>query len=389
MGGPQNIPDSAFPFPGAGPPPKGVTPNFTNPPSIGWKFEAAAWPLWTIGFIFVLLRLYSGIHTGQGRIKWDNVFMAFAIVLALARVIILTVEVEKYGMGRHVWNLPRPWMTIHRSIIYIGDMFYLPSMMFAKLSILLVYKRLFGISRSLRMVVYFMMGLMVVYTVVMLFIYGFNCRPPYEYWGWHMTMDVAWTESHCFDFPTMNLGMGGVNIITDTVILLLPMPFVWKLQLRPMQKFGLCLVFGAGAFTVAASCVREYFVYATERNADQSYNEVIQTTWLTVELMVGIIAVSLPAIGPVYQKVIRDSRIGTSLRNLLSRLTPSKNSSQASHNSRAPRISTMAFTGQRSWLHTTQSHSSAGSGIVPLTNNYSRSGEYARSPADPTLATQV
>lgn len=107
--------------------------------------------------------------------------------------------------------------------------------------------------------------------------------------------------------------------------------------------------------------------------------------------MVGIIAVSLPAIGPVYQQVIRNSRFGSSLRNLLSRLTPSRNSSQASRHDRdrAPRISTMAFTEQRSWLHATRSQDSASSGIVPLTTNYSPQEKYARSPADPTLATQV
>ncbi|KAL1965539.1 hypothetical protein VTN77DRAFT_5622 [Rasamsonia byssochlamydoides] len=316
---PINPPPGSLPFPGAGPPPPGVIPNLVNPPTIGHKVEAAGWALWTVALFVVSLRTYASARQGKGRLGWDNVLIIVALILALSRIIILTVEVEVYGMGRHIWDLPIAWTSKHRSLLYIADMIYLIAMMCAKLSILLIYLRLFGVYNAFRFVAWGMMAVIVVYSWTVFFVYAFSCNP--VYWAWHVTLDEAWNARHCINFLPLNTAMGAVNIATDVVLLMLPLRMVWKVQMRTAQKLGLTLVFGTGLFTVAAACVREYFVVSTEKNSDQSYTEVPEALWLTIELMVGIVAASLPAIGPLYQHIIRDSRLATSIRNLISRVS--------------------------------------------------------------------
>ena len=50
----------------------------------------------------------------------------------------------------------------------------------------------------------------------------------------------------------------GIHIVTDIIILILPMPVLYRLQLDKRLRVGIMLIFGVGIFVIATSSARVY-----------------------------------------------------------------------------------------------------------------------------------
>ncbi len=72
----------------------------------------------------------------------------------------------------------------------------------------------------------------------------FMCLPVAYFW------DKAIPGGHCLPEQPVWFGNGAMNIATDLMILILPMPTFSKLQLAKKQKIGLMMVLGLGGVLV-------------------------------------------------------------------------------------------------------------------------------------------
>jgi hypothetical protein len=234
------------------------------------------------------------------------------------------VAVYRYGLGRHVWDV-RPEHFAHiRNSQFIMDMVYLVGIMWAKISILLLYVKVFHIRRRFRWFCYFMMAITSAYCTTFFFIYAFDCKP--VYYNWHFDP----MHYDCIDITHVKMATGAVNILTDLIIVLMPLPLVLQLHLAKAQKVGLFLVFSTGFFILITTIVREVFVVRTSREFDQPWSVTDEVTWLTVELNVGIICVTMPVLAPIWRKAIA-CRLGLSyIRSLLSSARSTKDLSKLS-----------------------------------------------------------
>ena len=82
-------------------------------------------------------------------------------------------------------------------------------------------------------------GNLAFYTIAFLLIM-FECIP----------LDKAWNPKikggHCIDLQAASLAAGAVNVVSDFLILLLPMLAIWRLRMSPKQKIGISAVFATG-----------------------------------------------------------------------------------------------------------------------------------------------
>lgn len=53
-----------------------------------------------------------------------------------------------------------------------------------------------------------------------------------------------------------------LNLMTDLIIILIPIPIIWPLKITLARKLGLMLMFCAGIFVMIAAILRVYFVMA-------------------------------------------------------------------------------------------------------------------------------
>ena len=229
-----------------------------------------------------------------------------AVLFGLTRVIMVTIEINHFGIGRHIWDIPGKNFPQIWHIFDIEDMVYCFAILCAKLSILSFYLTIFGINKTFRWAVYATMTLTTLYLLVSFFTYVFHCG----------VRSWEGTQTNCLDGITQEIAIGGFNIATDLTILLLPLPQLWGLQLNRSRKIGLFIVFLLGSFTLVATIVREVFAITTLSTVDQSWNTSDVVVWKTVEMCVGVICSNLLT-GPFILRYLVNTPIGSSIHRYI------------------------------------------------------------------------
>ena len=115
---------------------------------------------------------------------------------------------------------------------------YRPSVAAVKISVLLLYRRIFP-QKRFRILLYWYGAFVLVYTTLFVLLDMFHCRPVYRAWS---TMD----KSSCLDMDTTWVVGGSLNAITDIAALCLPMPLLWQLHLTKEKRLQLMGVFLLG-----------------------------------------------------------------------------------------------------------------------------------------------
>ena len=113
-----------------------------------------------------------------------------------------------------------------------------------KLSVLFLYTRLFGI-KTFRYLSYTLMGITVAYCISFLVVFLTTCSPD---------ISQLWNprpDGHCRNLNVGQLGSVSTNLAIDCLTLILPMPFLWNLQMRLRNKIVVTVVFSFGLLYVA------------------------------------------------------------------------------------------------------------------------------------------
>ena len=119
-------------------------------------------------------------------------------------------------------------------------------------SVVALYIRIFR-TRSFRVTCYIVHCINVVFFVTAILAACLLCRPIARYWD----LSVRGT---CGDEVSTDLYLGIVNLLLDILIVILPMPVLWGLQMAVNKKVMLSGMFGLG------------LVYALAEELDSAFN---------------------------------------------------------------------------------------------------------------------
>lgn len=197
-----------------------------------------------IAIIAVSLRLASR-RLCKAAILADDYVCFAALIFALGEVTGGLMCV-RYGGGKHAVLLKNP-ETFAKWVI-TTEVFYNAAITTIKLSILLLYGRLFPLLQLRRIL--WSVGVFVIscwLTITLLTI--FQCRPIRAAW------DLS-VKGHCLRLNVAYIVLGTCNTITDMIALCLPMPLIWRLHTNKSRKVQLIGVFSLGALTCGVSLYR-------------------------------------------------------------------------------------------------------------------------------------
>jgi hypothetical protein len=141
---------------------------------------------------------------------------------------------------------------------------YGPTALFTKASILLFLSRVFKPLETANRIIYAFLGLMAVYYIPILFLKAFICRPIAKFWD-------PQTEGQCFDQRALILADAVISVISDFVVLLLPVPFTLKLQVPGRAKLRIAILFGAGGVACICSIIRLIDIALHGQSPDATY----------------------------------------------------------------------------------------------------------------------
>ncbi|KAI5920364.1 hypothetical protein F4810DRAFT_702946 [Camillea tinctor] len=254
----------------------------------------------SISTIVVLLRLYTK-HYILNQLWLDDYLAAAALVGTLTCGIIQCVQ-TKYSLGYHIWDLPDiTGFGTYFKLLYASSVMYNLTLLLIKFSLFFQYYRLVKEIPRYSFAYLVIMGLVGCWSIVQILLVVFACFPIQGFW------DLS-VPSKCIDHAELVWITSGGNIATDVVVLLLPMPVVWKLNLKKGRKWAILGIFSLGFFTCAISITR--LVSYAMMGYDFTYDMVRVIVWALVEMTSGLLCSVLIAIRPMLRGLLSTFKPG-------------------------------------------------------------------------------
>lgn len=121
---------------------------------------------------------------------------------------------------------------------YLEQIFYKGTLNCTKLSMLLMYLRIFTEKRA-RTATHILKYTIGIYALFSIFLTVIQCAP------FAKIFDKS-VPGLCIDVTRFWYANAIFNLVTDLMILALPIPSVYEMQMKRMHKFGLFILFGLG-----------------------------------------------------------------------------------------------------------------------------------------------
>ncbi|KAL8644590.1 MAG: hypothetical protein Q9210_007177 [Variospora velana] len=156
--------------------------------------------------------------------------------------------------------------------------------------------------------VWLMIGIDFVWTVTFFFCNLLQCYPIYVNWT-----GVGNSIGKCIDVNRVIMAQCWTDVATNVVILALPMPSIWAMQMSVRRKLAVCGIFLLGLMTVAAGIAKlaVYYnlLYIVDNDPgltldspalDLSWLQTSFVYWPMIESGVGIVGACLPLLRPLF-----------------------------------------------------------------------------------------
>ena len=145
----------------------------------------------------------------------------------------------EYGYGVHESDLSIPNLSMALKLFFIAQAPYKVSVCCNKVSAMLLYLRIFP-TKGFRIACFVVMGIVVSWSIGAIFATILQCIPVEG--AWNPTINAV-----CIDTDQFWIAYAVVNILTDVMVLALPIPSIMGLHLRLRDRLLLCGVFLIGS----------------------------------------------------------------------------------------------------------------------------------------------
>ncbi|KAI1097137.1 hypothetical protein F4804DRAFT_328510 [Jackrogersella minutella] len=180
---------------------------------------------------------------------WDDWTIIIAAVLNIA-VCAIGLRMLQLGLGLHVQVVSSGDVESFLKILWAVYFVFDTGTALSKSSALFFYARIFGVSNAkFKYALWVLHALNIIWLVIILFFVIFMCDPVESAW------DIK-GGGKCLNTGLIWQGSGISSLIIDVLILIMPLPMLWKLRMRTIQKMQVSAVFMCGYLVVVVSIGR-------------------------------------------------------------------------------------------------------------------------------------
>ncbi|OJJ57701.1 hypothetical protein ASPSYDRAFT_133705 [Aspergillus sydowii CBS 593.65] len=274
------------------------TPDYDNPHEpLDTIIYAVNIPLMVLMTVFVGARFISRTFLVRNALGIDDWMMLIAFVLAMAMSACQLVE-PRYGIGRHLYDVKYAWYPSLGKLTIAIQALFAPCSAITKISICLTYLRLFP-SKTNKWFNYITMTILAGFgtstTVTMIL----QCIPLSDIWAVFKPMN----QKRCIDSEKFFIAAAAINSITDFMVYLWPIHYLWRVKLSLAKRIGLIICFGVGVLICIAGVIRITWQVKFAQSWDQTYNGAIIFIIVAVECNLGVVCGCLPGVRPLMAKI--------------------------------------------------------------------------------------
>ncbi|KAJ5520418.1 hypothetical protein N7463_000871 [Penicillium fimorum] len=279
-----------------------------NPPNdnISWRIYVGTIVSIVPATICVILRFIAR-NIARAGLWWDDYTIAVSLVVNWAMAALRWAQIPLYDYGHHAQYVsPEKRKGFGKSFMAV-QLLYFTNAVITKISLLLLFYRIFGIVRSFRRALWASGFLVVAYFITCSVTSIVGCSPVSKAWN-------TGGPGHCIDEVAFFRWNGVGNMFLDFLVLCLPIPMAWQVKTTTRQKCILTLIFLLGGFVCIISILR-IVSFELAVISDPTYTSISPATWSSAEQSVGIICACLPTLRPLFRRLYGSSRAATSIDN--------------------------------------------------------------------------
>ncbi|KAI0452927.1 hypothetical protein F5B21DRAFT_481579 [Xylaria acuta] len=259
---------------------------FRNYQSKAYFFVAIVFAPFSIAA--VVLRFWAIKRGGLKHYTED--WLALASLLIYLAYTGITLADLIVGDGRDtpaLINTPADLILV-RKLTYSALWTYFYQQLFAKLSIIALYYRLFRVNQKFVRYIFGLTIYHVAFIILVSFLLGFHCRPLADFWN-------PLLPNQCIQEGTFIAVTESINSFGDFLLVTLAVVIVRTLQMPKATKRKLGLLFGLGILSGVIGFIKIGESFNTE--AIYMFNRV--ALWSNIQAVVGLICCCAPVYKPI------------------------------------------------------------------------------------------
>ncbi|CAG7950036.1 unnamed protein product [Penicillium olsonii] len=238
--------------------------------------------------LFVGFRFYTRIRFKQSLGVEDyGCLIAWLLFMGYCGI---SIVVGNHGGGYHYDQLSPKTQIQFKKFCYIATILYCPMALFVKIALLSILTRIFAPYRGKVWFIYIFLACLCCYYTVALIIKIRMCDPIPMYW----LGDVP--GGSCLDQTAALIADSVISVVSDIIILVLPLPLTWSLQMSRNRKLRVMGLLGAGGLATGFSLYRLVLVLSKGNSSDQSIVFICVILSGNAEGGMGLICACLPVL---------------------------------------------------------------------------------------------
>ncbi|KAI9371060.1 hypothetical protein BJX61DRAFT_548558 [Aspergillus egyptiacus] len=257
--------------------------------------------LTVLAFVTYALRMYCRIS----RRSWSTEDWIMTVALIPFCVLVSGCLGGAFnGIGIHAWRLQQPenekYQAEGQKFFLIFEVGYCAAIIPIKLSISWMLIRIAEGRRMYIYIQYVTIGIFTVMNVIALIFILTNCIPVQAAW------DTSLLENggHCKPAHVLTdvyYATTAVNIATDWVTALMPVPLLWNVQLDRNSKMAVMGLMSLGIFASLSACIRLKYTINLTNQSDYLYAVSDVLIWGFAENAIGMTVGNIATLRPLFR----------------------------------------------------------------------------------------
>ncbi|KAK8105154.1 hypothetical protein PG999_008513 [Apiospora kogelbergensis] len=251
----------------------------------------------------------------------QRVILAANILMIAVPMVAVSLRLLSRRIAKRAFHLSDYLMVA--AVLLIGLQFtWVISLSLCKISILILYRKLFP-TPFIHWASLATSALIATWAVATILAGCLICQPISKNW------DLLMTDGYCGNQVLSFTITGAINLVTDIMVLVLPLPNLYKLQVPIQQRMVLVGVFSLGFLTCVVSAVRIHYLKSMDYT-DLTLSMKHPNIFSGLEPSAAITLACIPLLRPLFRWSGGYSHTGTALGAKATSSYASKNS-ESSH----------------------------------------------------------
>ncbi|MCJ1250149.1 hypothetical protein MMC30_007375 [Trapelia coarctata] len=246
--------------------------------------------------LFVLSRFYCRARVTRN-LWWDDWCILAPLIFITAASSTISVY-SSYGGTRHVFDLEPVQIAKAVEWNLVSLVFCIMAISTGKVSVALLIYRLQAPSKWRTWLLGFLSGSSLLVAVLIIGLEYAQCTPTEKLW-------IPTLPGSCWDAKKINnwdIAGSCYWALVDLLLAIVPISFLWNLQMSLGKKAAICGLLGLGLFAAICGAIKTSYLPTLTAESDITWITISLLVWNVTEANVIIYAACLPTIRPLFRR---------------------------------------------------------------------------------------